>query len=553
MFETENSFYINGEWLDKAHTAITLPNGTTFRTTPAVPDGVITNSQSSTGMEFPSTDIYYLNPTIDVSTVRHTSKHYLTARILKQLDDFAFNGAKVKVIAPEDEAKDVGEDETHEVQAKVNAIDAKVVKTITRLRQTAYDEIIYGSALFERIDGTIEDWKAPVILKRLPAYSFCETPMGRVDFMRYVSGDILLGIIYDKVKCTYEYWQKQNNVGNPVQIPTKQIIHIRDEVSESVDGDSFIAKVVPLIKKLEFSDVALMETVHRAGAPLLWITIEEYRESPLAQGAGLWTPKKAYEEGKKISMNHGKNNAMVAPSCITPKTLDYSLPINPMDVVKGFEMRILNALIPKDFTEDAGASISKSAAPAMELLKLVAEGWRERVSRPFIEMWNKILEENGYEGWTVTIEWRELTPENKTAVFARAKVAFDMGTVFTENEIRAIAGYGPKSDEDIAKEEEAKAAADAKKQQELDQMAALKTGGQPPIQAPPVKGKPKAAPKAAPGKLSEGADVKTESGKVVKDKQEKPLKNSEEDVKAILDKKAREFELWIKQMGYWPE
>jgi hypothetical protein len=529
-FETDYSIYHEGEWYDKSRRVLVLPDGTRMENLVSAYDDIpITNSMGgSTGQEFPNTDIYFSNPLIDVNTVRHTSKHYLVARILKQIDDFAFNGAKLKVVPPEDEAQDIAEHEIDEVQAKINAIDNKIVKTITRLRQSAYDEIIYGSAIFERIMGVIEDWKAPVLIKRLPAYSFCDRPIGRMDPQNYVCGDILYGIVFDKKKDVYEYWQKQDSLSNPVQIPTKNVIHIRDEISEQVDGDSFIQKIIPLIKKLEASDMALMETVHRAGAPLLWIKIEEYRDNPLAQsGKGLWSPKKAFDEGKKLAINHGKNNAMVAPSCITPQPLDYTLPINPIDVVQSYEIRILYALIPRDFTEQSGTAISQSGAPNLKLLTLVAEGWREKVSRPFIEMWDKVLEDNGYPGWHIEIEWVDLDAENESELYKRAETAFKMTDTFTQNEIRSIAGWPAKSDKDIAEEEAKKAEEDKKALEQLKLVQGQP--GQPGQPGQKPAGTPEKPVDVKIGKVTEGGETaKTKTGEIIKDKQERPIKNDAE-------------------------
>jgi hypothetical protein len=241
-FETETSVYHDGEWYDKSQMVMVLPDGT--RLEPITNnDDILMNSISTVGQEFTDTDIYYQNPTMDVGLVRNISKHYLLSRILKQIDDFAFNGARIRVVPPEDESEDISEQEIDDVQSKVTTIDNKIIKTTVRMRQATYDSIIYGSAIFERIMGDIEGWEAPVIMKRLPAFSFCEHPIGRMDPRRYVTGQILLGIVYDKKSGKYEYWQKQDNVSTPIQIPTKNVIHIRDEIAEAVDGESFIVRL----------------------------------------------------------------------------------------------------------------------------------------------------------------------------------------------------------------------------------------------------------------------------------------------------------------------
>ena len=581
---TEEGFIFNkGEWIDgRAGLTKVLEDGTHIEYFFNTGELLSNTAGGTLGMEFPNVDQYYINPLITVDMARHASRHYIVSRILRQIDDFAFSGAYIKVSPPEAIAEDVSEQEIDDVQSKVDEIDRKVVKTITRCRQSAYDEIVYGTAVFERIKGIIEDWKAPVIIKRLPAYSFCERPIGRMDIMRYITGDILLGIVYDKQEDVFEFWQKQNNISNPIQIPTRNVIQIRDEVSEQVDGTSFLVQILPLVKKLEFADMCLMQTVHRAGAPLLWITVEEYpdKKGELQKNPAAWDSKTAYEKAQKLGQNWGKDSVLVANSCLTPVPLDFKLAIDPIRVVQFLETRILYALIPRDFTEQSGQAVSKTSAPTLKLLVLVAEGWRSRSSKALLEMWSEILEENGYKGWKVEIIWKELDPTDEKLIYDRAAVAKGMG-VFTEDEIRDMVGYEAKPKEELTAPEPM---VDANGQPVIGpdgkpiMIPGTSTDGTSQPGQPIVPGQP-----VQPGKLPEqpGAwdhplkkqsepkpptdtkntmkadQAKTTSGEPVKDTKGNPVKNSEdvivnseEDLQKINDEKVRMFAEWCKSMGY---
>ena len=597
-FRTKDGFiYHKGEWYDGREGVEILPDGTRIETFLSADGPIMNTAAGSTGMEFPNTDMYYMNPLITVDMVRHASKHYIFSRIMRQIDDFAFSGAYLRASPPEREAEDIDEQEIDDVQAKVDAIDRKVIKTITRCRQAAYDEIIYGTVVFEKVKGKIEGWKAPVVVKRLPAYSFCERPIGRMDIMRYIVGDILYGIVFDKQTDTFEFWQKQNQISNPIMIPSRNVIHIRDEVSEQVDGNSLLVQILPLIKKLEFADMCLMQTVHRAGAPLLWMKVEEYpdKHGNLQNAPAAWDPKRAYDEGKKIGQNWGKDSVLIANSCITPVPLDFKIAIDPIRVVQFLETRILYALIPRDFTEQSGQAVSKTSAPTLKLLVLVADGWRARASKPFTDMWAEILEENGYPGWTVEIVWKELDPTDEKAIYDRAAVANGMG-IFTEDEIREMVGYEPKpedpNDPNLPENQLQQPVLDENGQPVIGQdgqpvyqpVAPADTGfpnqgkvapNQPTNlkKQPGPKGKTRMGDLVQPNKTlpKQGKGNKktatTSDGKDVADRQGKPVKNSRKrtlpvtnskkgdshaDLEKIMKEKVRLFAEFCKVNGYLP-
>lgn len=585
-FVTKEGFLFNkGEWTDVRERMDLLPDGVTIEHFLNSSDLVMNTAAGSTGMEFPNVDIYYVNPLITVDMVRHASKHYIVSRIMRQIDDFAFSGAYIKVSPPEAEAEDITEQEIDDCQQKVDEIDKKVVKTITRCRQTVYDELIYGTAVFEKVKGLIEGWKAPVIVKRLPAYSFCERPAARMDIMKYVVGDVLYGIVFDKEADVFEFWQKQNQVSVPVMIPTKNVIHVRDEVSEQVDGTSFLVQILPLVKKLEFADMCLMQTVHRAGAPILWITVEEYpdKKGALQAVPSAWTPKQAYDNGKNLGKNWGKDSVLIANSSLTPHPLDFKMAIDPIRVVEFLERRILYALIPRDFTEQSGQAVSKTSAPTLKLLVLVAEGWRTRAAKPWIELWQEILADNGYKGWKVEIVWKELDPTDEKSLYDRVSVANSM-SVFTEDEIRDMVGYEPKPEDP----DDPNLPENQPQIPMIDPVTGepvIGADGQPVMQpnAPPEpkpgagivnrgifkkgksrffkKKKKNNVPAVAPAQA--GKQIKTSKGDEVVDTKGKPIKNTAivvntetkktpVELEKIMADKARLFAKWAEEQGYLP-
>ena len=409
-----------------------------------------TGRRGDQGLEFPNSGIYFDSPDVTVEDVRTISKSSpIVASSLEKYRRFCFTGAKLVVTPPVDD-QTITEDDIHDLQAKVDQAD-RVVRTVLRINQAWMDKKVYGSGIFEyKIGKTAEFEKGPVLFKRLPAHSFDTTPPDRDgNEDRYIPGDILLGIIYDNEENVYEYWQRQSSYGDPVQIDSRNILHIRDEIADSPDGRSLVAQITGLVKRLQYTEQALMQYVHRVGAPGLWAEIQDYVDKDaalMASNPAVWSFDEAFKQGKKIIKNWGKDTVIVTPSRIQLKPLNFTVPLNPMDVIDHFERRILYTIIARDFTEQMGQAISHSAAPGLSLLTLMARNEQDEISEPFCEWWNKILEANGYEGWRVTIEWRDLTEDSEDQMYMRSEIAAKVGA-WTIDEIREIAGWEPLTDD----------------------------------------------------------------------------------------------------------
>ncbi len=424
MFKTDNgSLYLDGEWYIPVE---------------------LNRSAGDMGLEFPNLYTYYETPEVTCEDVRKAARDVpVVASNLDKYRRFIFNAAKIVPVPPED--TEISEEEQLEVQQRVNEID-RVVKTVTRMQQAWQDKKVFGSAIFEYKQGNLNGWKAPVKFKHLPAYSFDTQPGSRVNPDVYIPGDILKGIIYDNSTDVFEYWQRQSSGGQPIQIDTKNVLHVRDEVADAPDGKSSIAMIMGLVKRLQFAEVALVQTVNRAGAPGLWASIKQYREEPPAVNPEAWSFSKSFKQGQKIVQNWGKSSVIVAPDSIELKALDSKLAIDPTKVIDHYEKRILYTLIARDFTEQTGQAISQSAKPGLTLLVLMARSEQEEIAEPFIELWKQILEANGKVGWSIEIQWRDLIEASETELYTQAKLAMEVGA-WTKDELRDIANWSALSDE----------------------------------------------------------------------------------------------------------
>lgn len=424
------------------------------------------------GLEFPNSGIYFDSPSVTAADVRTISKSSpIVASSLEKYRKFCFTGARLVVVPPVND-ESVTEDAIQDLQQKVDQAD-RLVRTVLRINQAWMDKKVYGSAIFEyKMGKTAEFAKGPVLFKRLPAHSFDTTPSDRdVNEDRYIPGDILLGIVYDNQDNIYEYWQRQGNYTDPIQIDSRNVLHVRDEIADSPDGRSLVATITSLVKRLQYTEQALMQYVHRVGAPGLWAEIQDYSDKDAAMVASnpdVWSFDEAFKQGKKIIKNWGKDTVIVTPSRIQLKPLNFTVPLDPMAIIDHFERRILYTIIARDFTEQMGQAISQSGAPGLSMLVLMARNEQDEIAEPFCEWWEKILEANGYEGWSVSIEWRDLTEDTEDQMYMRSEIAAKVGA-WTIDEIREIAGWEPltktQKDElgisEEAKAEEAKRAAEA--------------------------------------------------------------------------------------------
>lgn len=409
---------------------------------------------AETGLEFTQEDEFEDPKNITAQDIRAIWDEPILRATVTKLQKFIFEGAELLVVPPDEIANKVKKEELEETQTMVETIDNYAMKTLVRMERAWLDKKRYGTKLFERLDGQIPgistSYKGPVVFKSLPMHSFDTTPTPLTDTSKYVTGKILKGIVFDLNTFETSYWQRQTDYGEPIQLKNENLLVIKDENSEYVDGDSVFVTLVPLIKKLAFVDKCLMRSAMRTGVPNLDVIIKEFRGEAAPINADAWDLGKAYMEGRKIGQNWSNSTVLTHPDCIELKPMEWGkMGMDPIKVVNFFNERILYALVPRDFTENKGIAISQTGTSSLDMLNLWARGEQTEIERPFLAEWDRILALNGKEGWRVEIVWREMTPDSGPEIWNRVRIARDVG-VFTPDEIREIAGYPPLTEDQRA-------------------------------------------------------------------------------------------------------
>jgi len=390
---------------------------------------------AAVGAPFPNIYSFYSGNRIDIKLLEQTARAPPVARSLWQLQLIAFPRFDFKLNPPDDIEEDP--DTVNEILSKLNELDHNIDTTILCV-QALYDIMTYGSFIGEVTWKEDDDgYIVPDVVNRLPAASFKQAPPeAEGDRDKYMVGHILKGIIYNKKSKSYEYWQLQNNYGTtgiPINIPTEQVIHIKDKSSPFVDGEPYLQGIVSTISQLEFVRKRVMQTVSRIGSPKQIATVgvpPEYLDAlknasgvPLSvtsaiPGAGSNTADimltDLWDYARQLVENQSADLAVAVPRGIDLSWDQGHVAFNPTEIDNYLIKEAISHIFPRDMLEIQAAAISATSQPLLQLLKMMVQGWQNMCSKAFQEqIWNKFLEYNGYEGWSVTFEWDDLIPQDE--------------------------------------------------------------------------------------------------------------------------------------------
>jgi len=361
--------------------------------------------------------------------------------LLLPISKIAFNGYDIVPRPPEEEK--ANEAKIAEARRGLRMAD-KVVQSRSNIRQTFFDTLGFRHSIYNYSLKTEEQWTIPDVFKHLPAVSFEAAPDNTRGSDRYFSDPLLKGIVTDADDDSIHYWQSQSRSGKPVEIEADQIFHIQDRTPGEL---SYIASIIPTIRQWGFArSQAVMKYLQRVAAPNAVGVIDfQYVTAMMGDGQGdegylgtktMGIPSEVWDYLDKVIKAQSTDTAFLMP----PGTkLDYpTLSARPPIEIDQYLIReITSHLIPVNILDTLGSAISKSSTPALELFQLIVNGWREICARPFEEFYSKLLEDNGFIGWTCEFQWWPIVPEDKAQVHREA-LDGAMNRLITVNEYRAI-------------------------------------------------------------------------------------------------------------------
>jgi len=373
----------------------------------------------------------------DPDQLLRASELGLVHRILWQLVNTILYKREIKINPPEDQDPKALSDKINKIKMAMKRLDTRYqVKTL--MKQNWIDTVVMGSGLNElgipydpenkamnlqevieaglpwpKIDG----WKAPAFAEYRDATSFTIWPPGVLPVgPRWISGRILKGVVYDSQERTMQYWQSFHNFIVPIQIPTARVMHVKDQIGRYVDGESYLAGVMPTIAQQEYSRKVMMLAIKRWGAGVVGVKVGVLKGpdgKPInaadPEGKGRARQTVANEWAENLVKNWDGANAfklLEEHDLIFPPSRIGSETSKPDEY---FKREILQHLVTRDFIEQNNGALSASSDPLIDFFMLVVNSWRPIVCKPWEHLFNTILELNGFEGWT--LEYVMETPD----------------------------------------------------------------------------------------------------------------------------------------------
>ena len=396
--------------------------GTLFSSQPATPEEPI-------GRLFPWVLGYEQDARQDPDQLLRASELGLVHRILWQLVNTILYKRDIKINPPEDQDAQAVSYKTAKIRRQIKKLDT-LYQVKTLMKQGWIDTVVMGSAfnelgipynpedkaasLQEVIESNIpwpkiDGWKAPAFAEYRDATSFTIWPPGIAPIgPRWISGRVLKGVVYDSSERNMQYWQSFHNFIVPVQIPSARVMHIKDQVSRYVDGESYLAGAMPSIVQQEFSRKVMMLAIHRWGAGVVGIKVGTLKNAagvPITaadpEGKGRSRQAVANLWADDLLKNWDNANAfklLEEHELIFPPNRIGSDTTKPDEY---FKKEILQHLIARDFIEQNNGALSASSDPLIDFFMLVVNSWRPIITKPWELVFNTILELNGFEGWTM--------------------------------------------------------------------------------------------------------------------------------------------------------
>lgn len=419
------------------------------------------------GTAFPSVNTNLAYRKYGIRELEETARIPPVARSIMQLKLTCFKYFTFIIVPPYGE-DDVPDDVREKLEPKMEKLNRSI--DTTNLCKIAIQELLtYGNAIFEIVWGKDDDgWVVPKGVQWLPASSFAMAPpQVSGNTTRYVTGQLLRGIVLDREDNSYHYYQTQDAYSAaPVEIPNENVIHIRDWNSPYVDGEPYLAGIVHTVSQLEFVRKRMMQAVSRCGTPTMKVQVgvpPEYLQADLdAGGSGITSavPGEAsaslsdamftqlWDIARVVGESQSSDIAVVVPKGVDVDWQRPAVPINITEYDQYLIREAVNHIFPRDTLEVFTSSITTTTTPLLELLKILVEGWQQVCAIEFEdELWTKFAVVNGFENYRIELEWAPPIPEDKAQTDREWLEKFN-NHVITLDEYREAVGLPPLNDDE---------------------------------------------------------------------------------------------------------
>jgi len=430
----------------------------------------MTKVSGPVGAAFPNVNTNLAYRKYGIRELEETARIPPVARSIMQLKLTCFKYFTFVIVPPYGE-DNVPDDVREKLEPKMERLNRTI--NTTNLCKIAIQELLtYGNAIFEIVwDKDDDGWVVPVGVQWLPASSFANAPpQVSGNTTRYVTGQLLRGIVLDREDNSYHYYQTQDAYsGTPVEIPNENVIHIRDWNSPYVDGEPYLAGIVHTVSQLEFVRKRMMQAVSRCGTPTMKVSVgvpNEYLQADIeAGGAGITSAipgesnaslsdamfTQLWDIARVVGESQSSDVAVVVPKGVDVDWQRPAVPINITEYDQYLIREAVNHIFPRDALEVFTSSITTTTTPLLELLKILVEGWQQVCAIEFEdELWTKFVVVNGFKDYRVELEWAPPIPEDKAQTDRDWLDKFN-NHVITLDEYREAVGLPPINDDENRK------------------------------------------------------------------------------------------------------
>jgi len=338
-------------------------------------------------------------------------------------------------IAVKDPQGEIDENLTEQLTAMTNEDGNRLNQKFPMIWSSVWR---YGAGFVNDVWGWRGSEYRLLALRVLPAYTFATVPTAG----NYISyGDILRGVVLNE-DYEIEYWQKQDETGDPVQV--NNITMVKDPTEPAIAGTPACLPAVHIIHMLAYCHKAQMQKVNRVGAPALFpkITSQVQRAKGIVSDANYL---------KTVLQNWGINVSF--PLRENMEFADPHIEDNPtaLDTIKHYEGILDRIYSPTSLISKDGTLIGGSNLGELEMMKMYISSvhrWLEEAAESLLQHY---LDVNGYteKGYVVEVTLPSFevdeTPLNIQLVTAMRETPTSPALA-TLDEMRDLLGLPPADD-----------------------------------------------------------------------------------------------------------
>lgn len=377
------------------------------------------------GVQYISSDGWEFNSTKEITAreiKRLTTNPYFTKVKADQSNLIFTDRPTIKIKNAKGEI-----DEDLSIEYLTNSEGIKLVSKMT----TAFNECFdWGCSILNPIiERTGNEYRISEI-RILPSFSFTDPPQNGSK----TYSEIVEGITFEPTSNSIGYYQT-SATGHQTKLNTDDLILIKDPNSTDLIPLPIGYPVMKFIRLLDFAWQANLQQINRIGADSVIIRISNPK--------GAIGDKESDEDyAWKIVKNWSKDNSFILREnmeFVSPQTLQSDIAGTS---IKMLENRVDTYYSPYVMISKDGTMIGGSDKSAYDLLLSHVDGIQQWLSSTFEQLYDLILELNGYTGYTAQVLLPTPTRDTTEEDLAKGEFALKSKTAGF-NELRKLWGAEP--------------------------------------------------------------------------------------------------------------